>query len=251
MRVARIGFTPLKGGRHRAHGSVVLTATGPLGDRAFCLVDPALDRCLRTVENPTLLQTSASWDGVVLSARLPSGTVAGEPVRTGEVRRVDYWGRTAVLEVVEGPWAAAYSAHLGREVVLAATAPGEVVYGGSVSLVTTGSLARLADEVGASVDGARFRATFEVDTGGLESHVEDGWVGRHVRLGAAEVRVRGLVPRCAVIDHDPASGIRDLDLLKALAGRRRGEEGVVFGVDAEVTVPGRVTTGDSVVPATD
>lgn len=241
MYVARIGFTPVKGGRHRTHGSALLTEAGPRGDRAFCLVEATVDRCLRTVENPTLLQASASWDGTVLTVELPSGTATGEPRPTGEVREVDYWGRTAVLEVVDGPWAAAYSEHLGRDVVLARSAPGDVVYGGAVTLVTTGSLARLADEVGEPVDGARFRATFEVDA---DAGVEDGWVGRRLRVGAAEVRVRGLVPRCAVIDLDPATGVRDRSLLAVLAASRRDGVEIPFGVDAEVTVPGRVTTGD-------
>ncbi len=246
MHVERIGFTSLKGARHRTHESVVLTATGPVGDRVFCLVDPDADRCLRTVENPTLLQTSAAWDGTVLSAELPAGTVAGVPVPTGEVRTVDYWGRAAAVEVVEGPWADAYSAHLGRDVVLAAAPAGEVVYGGSVTIVTTTSLARLAEEVGAPVDGARFRATFEVDGGDLPPHGEDGWTGRRLRLGTAEVRVRGIVPRCAVIDLDPDTAVRDLDLMKTLAGYRRGQGEVAFGIDADVTVPGTVGTGDPV-----
>lgn len=250
MHVARVGFTSLKGGRHQTHESVLLTEAGPLGDRAFCLVDPAVDRCLRTVENPTLLQTCASWDGVVLSVKMPSGTVVvGEPVSTGEMHEVDYWGRTAVVELVQGPWAAAYSAHLGREVVLASSAPGEVVYSGSVTLVTNGSLAGLAERVGVSVDGARFRATFQLDTGDTDPHVEDGWVGRRLRLGTAEVRVRGVVPRCAVIDLEPGSGVRDLGVMKALAGYRRGYGEVTFGVNAEVTVPGRVRAGDQAILA--
>jgi uncharacterized protein len=244
MHVARIGFTPLKGGRHRTHASALLDAGGPAGDRVFCLVDPATDRCLRTVENPTLLRTSVSWDGTMLSAELPSGTVTGEPVPTGRIHRVDYWERTAAVEVVDGPWAAAYSGHLGRDVVLARSAPGDVVYGGPVTLVTSTSLARLAGELGVPVDAARFRATFELDVGDLAPHTEDDWVGRRVRLGDAEVRVRGLVPRCAVVDLDPATGVRDLALLKALAGYRRTEGAVTFGVDADVTVPGRVRTGD-------
>ena len=31
-----------------------VAATGPVGDRAFCLVDADSGHCLRTVENPTL-----------------------------------------------------------------------------------------------------------------------------------------------------------------------------------------------------
>jgi uncharacterized protein YcbX len=247
VHVARIGFTPVKGGQHRTQGSVTLTRAGPRGDRAFCLVDLASDRCLRTVENPTLLRTSATWDGAVLAVEMPSGPVVAEPGRTGLVRRVDYWGRTAELELAEGPWAAAYSALLGREVAMAFSAPGEVVYGSSVTLTTNGSLSRLAAAVGVPVDGARFRATFQLDCGDMDSHAEDGWVGRRLRLGPAEVLVRGLVPRCAVIDMDPASGVRDLDLLKALAAYRSGAGEVTFGVDAEVTVPGRVMTGDAAV----
>lgn len=251
MHVTRIGFTPVKGGRHRAHGSVVLTETGPMGDRAFCLVDPDAGRCLRTVENPTLLQTAADWDGAELSVRLPSGTVVDRPVPTGDVRTVDYWGRAAAVEVVAGPWADAYSTHLGRDVVLAASAPGAVVYGAAVTLVTTSSLVRLADELGAPVDAARFRATFRVDTGDLPPHVEDGWVGRRLRVGGAEVRVRSLVPRCAVVDLDPGSGARNRPVLEALARYRRRPGEVVFGVDAEVTVPGVVDDGDLVEPSGD
>lgn len=246
MHVDRIGFTPLKGGRHRTHGSVTLSASGPVGDRLFCLVDPVADRCLRTVENPTLLQTSASWDGAVLSVDLPAGTVAGPPVPTGEVRTVDYWGRSAAVELVAGPWAEAYSAHLGREVLLASAAPGQVVYGGPVTLVANGSLARLAEEVGEAVDGARFRATLQIDSGDLPPHGEDDWVGRRLRLGTAEVRVRGVVPRCAVIDLNPVSGVRDLDLMRTLADYRRRRGEVAFGIDAVVTMPGRVSTADPV-----
>lgn len=245
MQVRRIGFTPVKGGRHLTHSSVVLGETGPVGDRAFCLVDPALDRCLRTVEHPTLLQARASWDGTVLSVDLPSGTVAGRPAPTGEVRAVDYWGRAVEVELVDGPWAAAWSAHVGREVVLARSAPGEVVYGASVTLVATASLARLSEGLGVPIDAARFRATFELDGGASAVGAEEGWVGRRLQLGTAEVEVRGLVARCAVVDLHPGSGVRDLRVLEALTARSWTGDDVRFGVDADVVVPGHVRTGDS------
>lgn len=244
MHVARIGFTPVKGGRHEAHRSVLLTASGPDGDRRFCLVDPAADRCLRTVENPALVRTSAQWDGTRLSVSLPSGAVAGEPARTGEVRRVDYWGRTAVVELVDGPWAAAYSALLGREVVLALAPPGEVVYGGAVSLVVRGSLDALAAEVGSPVAGSRFRATLELDAPGLPPYAEEGWAGRRLQVGEAQVRVLDAVPRCAVVDVHPDTGTKDVPVLRALARRRPHD--LVFGIDAEVAVAGPVSTGATV-----
>lgn len=239
MQVGRIGSTPVKGGRHQTHESVRLELAGPVGDRVFCLVDPTTSRCLRTVENPTLLQASTAWDGVRLEVELPTGTYAGEPVPTGEVLTVDYWGRATDVEIVAGPWAAAYSAHLGRDVRLARSRPGDIVYGHSVTLVTSASLAALSAKVGVPVDGARFRATFELVGDGLRPDEEAGWVGRRLQIGTAELRVRGLVPRCAVIDLDPAAGVRDLAVLKALEGD------LAFGVDAEVIVAGDVVSEDA------
>ncbi len=236
----------MKGARHQEHRAVDLTETGPAGDRVFCLVDPERDRCLRTVENPALLGTRAAWRSGVLSVGLPDRTVEGRPARTGELRAVDYWGRTATVEVLDGPWAEAYSAHLGRPVLLARAEPGAVVYGGSVSLVTSGSLALLSERLGRRVEGERFRATLQVDTGDAPPHVEDSWVGRTLRVGSARIRVLGRVTRCAVVDLDPASGVRDADVLGALTGYRRDRREVAFGVDAVVSLPGRVENGDRV-----
>ncbi len=250
MRIARIGLTPVKGGRHVELPVVDLTRDGPVGDRVFCLVDRAAGRVLRTVEHPTLLATSADWDGVVLTTTLPGSTVEGVPSPTGETLKVDYWGRVAALDVVDGPWAAAYAEHLGvpaGDLVLARSAhPGAVVYGAPVSLVTTSSLDLLAERVGAPVDSAQLRATFTVDTGEAPAHVEDGWLGRRIRLGAAEVEVRSVLPRCAVIDLDPVSGTRRQRNLRALGRYRQHAGEVGFGVDAVVTEPGRVRLGDGV-----
>lgn len=247
MQVTRIGFTPLKGTRHATHDTVELTLEGPVGDRLFCLVDPARGRVLRTVENPTLMQATSHWADGVLTVRLDGADLsaehAGRPELTGRRMEVDYWGRRAVVEEVAGPWAAAFSRHLGYDVVLARSSrPGEVVYGASVTLVTTGSLSLLGERVGQDVEDARFRATLLVDAD--EPHVEDSWVGRRLRVGDATLLVRATVPRCAVVDVGPVTGIRDAAVLKSLAGYRRGEHEVHFGVDAVVVVPGVVRTGD-------
>ena len=254
MHVSRIGFTPVKGGRHREHEYVDLALAGPVGDRVFCLVDVARARVLRTVENPTLLRTTATWDSGTLTTTLPGERVGGVPVPTGEVLKVDYWGRTAAVEVVRGPWAAAYSRHLGRDVMLArSTNPGEVVYGASVSLVTTGALAELTRRHGRPVQEAAFRATFTVSTDDdseserVLADVTDGRRSpRRFHVGAAEIDVRAAVPRCAVVDLDPGTGERASHVLQTLAGYRRGRDAVSFGVDAVVSRPGRVHVGDAV-----
>ena len=194
-----------------------------------------------------MLQVGAALGDGRLRVDLPAGTVDGIPAPTGEVLVADYWGRGAKVELLDGPWSEALSAHLGYDVRLARpTRAGDVVYGGSVTLVTTSSMARLGQWLGLAAAAERFRSTFLVDTADLAPHAEDGWVGHDVGLGEAVVRVRGTVPRCAVVDLNPQTGVRDVPVLKALAGYRLSGADVHFGVDAEVVVPGRVAVGDPV-----
>ena len=246
MHVSRIGLTALKGTRHTDRPSVDLTLDGPVGDRVFCLVDRARSRVVRTVENPSLLRVTVVWEDGVLTARLPAATASGVPVGSGRALEVDYWGRPVAVEAVEGPWAAALSRHLGYDVVLARPAgrSDRVVYGGAVSLVTTSSLRWLAEATGAPVEEASFRATFTVDTGDRPAHVEDGWAGRRLRLGDAEVEVLGGLPRCGLVDLDPRRGERASTALRTLGRHRRTPDGIPFGVDAMVTRAGRVRRGD-------
>ena len=63
----------------------------------------------------------------------------------------------------------------------------------------------------------------------------------------AAVRVNALVPRCAVIDLDPVSGVANAPVLKALAARPDPPApDLPFGVDAFVVDPGVVRPGDPV-----
>lgn len=242
--MSRIGLTPLKGARHVDLRQVRLDLGGPVGDRVFALVDPARGRLLRTVENRALLRTTVTWAAGELTVTLPDETIRGVPAPTGEVLKVDYWGRPAAVEVVEGPWAAAYSRFLGLDLLLVRSAgSGEIVYGAPVSLVTSSSLDLLEERLGGPVDDARFRATLTVATPGEPAHVEDSWRGRRLRIGDAEVEVREGLPRCAVIDIDPASGERRVDVLKCLGGYRHLSGEILFGVDAVVTRPGDVAVG--------
>jgi uncharacterized protein len=245
VRVERIGFTPVKGGRHVGHEDVQFALTGPVGDRVFCLVDPKRNQVLRTVENPGLLQVITRWHDGVLSVELPTEHLEGVPVGTGSMREVDYWGREATVEIVHGPWAAGYSRLLGHEVELARTlTSGEVVYGAAVSIVTTQALRWLVERVGHHVEPERFRSTLLIDSGLGACRTENAWVGRHLRVGEARLHVIGAVPRCTVIDLDPSTGLRNRSLLGALADPHGGE--ITFGLDAVVLKPARVRVGDTV-----
>lgn len=250
MRVVRVGLTPLKGTRHQAQDAVELSATGPVDDRAFCLVDPGSGQVLKTVANGSLLAAAVAWQHGVLTVELAGQVVTGQPVRTGEIV-ASYWGRRIRVSVVGGPWAEAFSRYLGRPVLLGWAKPRGVVYDGAVSVVTTTSLTDLhaarrhgtgrLERLDPERDSARFRSTFVVDTTGspyAEPGREQSWIGHELVLGAARVRLTGPVVRCGVVDLDPVSGHRDLRLLDALP-RGAGQQ-PVFGVQGEVVQLGLV-----------
>lgn len=242
MHIARIGITPLKGAHHAALPSVQLTSTGPVGDRELCLVDVARGRVLRTVEHPRLVLVEARWDGTILTLRTPDGReVTDAPEATGESLTQDYWGRQARLDLLDSPHSRLLTEHLGHEVRLARVAgPGEVVYGHPVSLVCTGDLETLGEP-----DSARFRATITLDAPTLPP------AGSDLRLGEAVVRIRDRIPRCRVIDINPATGQMDTRHLATLAARPRPVGEIPFGVDAVVVTPGTIRVGQpaSVVPS--
>ncbi len=237
--VRAAGFAPVKGMRHLSIAAIELDALGPVGDRAWCLVDVPARRVLRTVQHPSLVGVVARVEDGVLSMTLPTGeSVAAEPVPSGEVVACDYWGRSVALELTSGPHAALCSRLLGRDVRLAAAPRGAVVFDAPVTVVGTASLRDLSTRVGRLVEAARFRATLVVETD--EPYVEDSWLGTEVAVGEAVIRMGGPIPRCAVIDHHPDTGVKDARLLKALVASRptnaAGEP--MFGVYAEVVRPG-------------
>lgn len=250
MLIERIGFTPIKGGRHMTHDLADLTEDGPLGDRIFCLVDRSRGRILRTAENPSLLRACARWEAGVLSVDLSGHTVEGVPSPSGETLNVDYWGRAAAVQSCTGPWAEAYSEYLGYDVVLCrSVTAGEVVYGASVTVVTTSSMSLLAQRLGREVERSRANGS---DPPSWSQPATPRRTSRTPGSAAGCESARppcgsgGVVPRCAVVDLDPVTGQKDAPVLRELAGYRLSRGEVNFGVDAVVTVAGGVHTGDQV-----
>lgn len=231
--------------RHLALDAIDLDEQGAVGDRSYCLVDVDEARVLKTVQHPSLIGVVARVEGDRLRLTLPTGEeVAAVARRSGRTITCDYWGRSVDLAIAEGPHAELVSDWLGRRVRLAIAPRGGVVFGDPLTVVGTASLRELArrterDEV--ATQPARFRATLVVETD--EPHVEDSWAGQEVEIGESVVRIGGPVPRCAIIDHHPETGVKDVRLLKSLVRERptnrAGEP--MFGVYARCVVPGRVT----------
>lgn len=250
MEVVQLGFAPVKGTRHLPRDEVALDQHGPVGDRAFCVVDVGRSKVLRTLSNRTLVGVRAEWDSETLTLTSPSGErVSGPAPLTRDTVTCTYWNRTVTHALTSGPHSELLSDHLGKPVRLAASPRNGVVYGAPVSILTTASLRDLGERTGRDdlLDTvSRFRMTMVVDAGD-EPYAEDTWFGRELKLGDAVVRVRTAVARCGQIDMAPATGEKDGSLLKALAGYRPTTEGEPwFGVDAEVLAPGTVSLGDAV-----
>jgi len=247
LRVLAAGFAPVKGIRHLSLPAVDLDHDGPVGDRRWCLVDTERRRVLRTVQHPSLVAVRAQQVGDALHLTLPDGaTVGGRPEPTGERLIADYWGREVPLELTAGPHSELLSGYLGTPVRLAAAPPGGVVFGDPVTLVTTGSLRDLAERTGRpplATEAARFRPSLVVES--ETAYAEDDWLGREVTVGNARLRIGAPIPRCAVVDLSPTSGVKDAPVLKTLAAHRplnrAGEP--CFGVFARVVTPGRVLAG--------
>jgi len=268
--VARLGLTPLKGAAHLHPERVVVRPDEVVGDRRWALIQPVASgwRIVRTVESPRMTAVRARCDAEgVLHLELPGGrwsVVDGaDSAGAGTAGVVaEYWGLPVGVHLVPGPWDGALSDLLGREVHLVTVdRAGAVVFAEPVSIVTTSSVREIARRAGlgarefvgdsgvceGGVDDERFRASMVIDTAGLPAFAEDGWVGGRLWVGSVELIVRQQLARCGVIRIRPGTGaVGGPDPLRLLAADRVVDGEVVFGLGADVAVPGEIAVGDAV-----
>jgi hypothetical protein len=250
--VRALSLTPVKGTRIRPAEAIELGPTGAAGDRRFYVID---DRG-RMVNGKVVvgLQTVvADWseDTLELALTFPGGRRAAGIVDRGEPVSTSFSSHPREATLPPGPWADALSEHFGRPLRLVRT-DSAVDRGcdGAVSLISCASVSRLAEVAACdAVDPRRFRMLIEID--GIDAHAEDGWVGRRVRVGDAELAFHGHVGRCAITTRDPETAQTDLptlDLLRSYRGALATTEPLPFGIYGEVLSPGAVALGDPVEP---
>jgi hypothetical protein len=112
-----------------------------------------------------------------------------------------------------------------------------------ISLITTQSIARLGEVVGARLETQRFRPNFLIEATEDTPFPEDNWVGCVLRIGHLRMRVDKRDGRCAVITIDPTTTERNPEILRTVATERQGSLGV-YGTTVD---PGNVTINDDVV----
>jgi len=249
--VTHLDISPVMSLGLERRDEIAVTERGVVEDRRFFIVDDA-GRLIDQLLVADMVQVAA-WtdpDATILRLTFPDGQVVeGEvgqgPAFEGVIRRLPTQGRD-----VEGPWAEALSAFMGRSVrVIRCDEPGVLQKDGRLSMVTDASLDKLSHQLGTgSVDGRRFRML--INLAGDVAHEEDSWIGHRVGLGDVTLRVTAPIPRCAITTHDPDTGDRDFDTLRAIKEYRgfAGPEGkdLMFGVYADVLQPGTIRVGDEV-----
>jgi uncharacterized protein YcbX len=250
--VVRISIAPVKALGLVHPDEVALEPGGVVGDRRFWLADEN-GRLFNGKRYGPLVRVRPEWDEATrrLALTFPGGGRVEGVVELDEPVATEMYGLPLPSHRVRGAWEDALSEHV-REPLRLFWADGGAVdrggRGGTVSLVSRGSLERLREEARAEqpVDGRRFRMLFEID--GVGAHEEDEWLGALVQVGEAVIVVNGDVGRCAVTTHNPDTGVRDLDTLGVLAGYRREgrKEDLPVGVYGAVATPGRVRVGDGV-----
>ena len=115
---------------------------------------------------------------------------------------------------------------------------------GYVSLINLASVRAVEDLVDAPVDPLRFRGNVHLD--GLEAWAEFDLVGKVLATRAGvRLKVTKRIERCAATNVDPATGLRDLAIPKALM---RAYGHFDCGVYAEVVSGGTVGEGERLLP---
>ncbi len=254
IRVARLSIAPVRSLGLLHPAAIELTETGVAEDRRFFLIDDQ-DHLVDRIVAGGLVRVGAWTDPAATRLRLtfPDGSILDGPVELGEPIEMKVHSRTALGHLVIGPWADRLEPFAGRRVrIVRCDRPGGTRFKegrvrNAISLVSDGSLRRLATEVGQdTVDARRFRMLLEVE--GAAAHEEDGWIGGRIAIGSAVLAITKADARCAITTQDPDTGVRDLDTLRSIIGYRgiTADRKVLFGVLGEVARPGRVAVGDEV-----
>jgi uncharacterized protein YcbX len=115
-----------------------------------------------------------------------------------------------------------------------------------LSLITTRTVADLAEVVGRDLAVERFRPNVLVETWDDMASPEDTWVGSTLSIGdgdgAVQLRVDARDTRCVIVGIDPATAERDRSILPTIV-KERGRRVGVYGSTVR---PGALAIGDLV-----
>jgi len=260
MKIKALYYYPVKSLAGIATNTLPLDRFGPVNDRRWMLVDEQ-GRFVTQRKYPALVQIKPAFsDDGQLVLDIPAQGIVTVTVGNRE-RQVTVW-RDQVAGVVEAGRDAsgALSEFLGSTVTLVympenVTRPARhdcltkvhpVSFADGFPFLVTSqsSLDDLASRRPGYGDMRRFRPNVVVE--GAPAWDEDQW--RSIRLGEVSVDLVKPCSRCIMTTVDPDTGIRcpKGEPLKTLAGFRRTDDGVMFGVNGVHQSPGTLRVGDPV-----
>jgi uncharacterized protein YcbX len=256
-RVARLRIAPVKGLALLERDAVEIGTEGVAEDRRFVLVGPD-GRHRSGLAHGPLVRIVPDYDRVAerLTLRFPDGTVVTADARgKGDPIEMPWpYGGEPSAQVRHVPaFDEALTAYVGMPMRLARTLPGQRPSSAHVTILSVASVEALEREADLPepLDDRRFRMLVTID--GVPPFWEDRWVGGELAVGSALVRVDIEAARCATTTRDPATGLRDIDMLRVLADVRgvTPRKTVDLGVYCDVVRPGRVALGDEVRPVSE
>lgn len=256
MQLSEIRVHPIKSLRGVAVASARVLPAGLEHDRRWMLVD-ADGRFVSQREEPRLarLETELVDGGYRVTGE--DGETLAVPV-SYEGPRVGVRVWSSELEAVVHEEGAAFFSHRLERPLRLVFLPDDVVRpagsaardGDRVSfadaypylVIGQGSLDLLNTRVAAPLPMTRFRPNFVVT--GAEPHAEDRWA--RVRIGEVEFRGTKRCDRCVMTTVDPLTGDKGLEPLRTLAGYRREDGKIWFGMNLVPDGEGQVRVGDEI-----
>lgn len=217
------------------------------GDRAYAIAngfdafDPARptfvpkQRFLMLMKNERLAALATRFDE---ATRTLSIIANGKEAAHGDLRTAE--GRAAIEAFFTGYCADELRGPL--KVMHADNFSFADAAGKFVSIINLASVAAIEDLVGAPVDPLRFRGNVYVS--GWPPWHEFDLVGQTIAIGEkVRLRVERRIERCAATNVEPFTGIRDLNIPRALYQRLGHAD---CGIYTEVVAPGEIAMGDTV-----
>jgi uncharacterized protein YcbX len=224
---------PVKSMGGEAVDALRIDVRGAGGDRAQALsgIFGGSRRRLTVRQVPRMLAWSAAYPQAPGAELEPDAPPL--PVLTGPDGRTFAWDDPALPGALRDD--------LGRPVALERDLALMPDLPDSLLVTVEASRVALEQELGRPIDLRRFRPNLHLR---LDAPVfaEEGWAGRRLRVGEAELELLHPCERCAIPTRDPETAQKWPELLRWLAGRHE----TLFGINARAVRPATVRVGDAV-----
>ena len=230
-RVSELWWYPVKSFLGQRVDSFTVAPEGVPGDRGYALADASTGRVLSAKRVHQLV--SAGTDGTEMV--LPDGRRLS-PTDPDAPALLSAWlGRD--VRIVRAPGGDETPEMEGEEDAIFRGQPGGLHDDSPILIVTTSTLAYLRTLYpGGDYDARRFRPNIVIDTSDAEGPVEQAWIGKVLRIGAAEFDVTKTCHRCVVttlpqfeLPHDPV-------ILRTVNQEADGECGVYLRAHDEAQI---------------